>query len=126
MTQSPCKGKLLIVDDELIVAADLEMSVRHLGYEVVGVADCGQEAIAAAERFQPNLVLMDIQLRGRMDGITAAAEIQSRLGIPVVFVTANTNADVLARAMRLAPCGLLRKPFRKTDLEAVLRKGLAG
>ena len=90
--------RILIVEDEGIVATDIEWQVTSLGYVPVGIAATGEEAIALAERYRPTLVLMDIHLRGDMDGVTAATTIRERFGIPSVFLTAYATDDVVERA----------------------------
>ncbi len=82
------KKHILVVEDERIVAADIKMSVQRLEYDVCGIAFSGKEAIKKAKEMNPDLVLMDIVLEGKMDGIEAASAIRSRFGIPVVYLTA--------------------------------------
>ena len=83
--------KILIAEDEIVVALDLEQSLTGLGYDVVGVADTGRGAVRLVNEVRPHLVLMDIRLKGQMDGIEAAEEIRRRSQVPVVFVTAFTD-----------------------------------
>lgn len=117
MQKRPC---ILIVEDEQVVAMDLERSLRQLGYEVAGVADEADEALRLIETADPDLVLMDIQIAGKRDGISLAEEIRSRWEIPVVFATAHTNPETIDRAESAAPFGYLVKPFRLNDLNATL------
>ena len=112
--------KILIVEDEQVVAMDLSRTVSNLGYVVIGSASSGADAIDLADRFRPDLVLMDIQLPGDIDGISAAAEIRSRWYIPVVFVTANANDEILNRAKETGPYGYVVKPFRPRELNATI------
>lgn len=97
---SPCanKGRILVVEDEMIVARDIAQQLVALGYQVVGHATRGQEAITLAGVLRPELVLMDIQLAGAMDGIAAAQAIRLQFSLPVVFITAFAADEVLARA----------------------------
>lgn len=118
------RGRLLIVEDEAVVAMDLVQQVRGMGYEVVGSVHLGEEALALAERHRPDLVLMDIKLAGELDGISAAAQLRSRLGIPVVFVTAYTDKLTTARAKQARPLGYLLKPVRESDLQVTLEIAL--
>src|SRR4051812_7459753 len=90
--------RLLIVEDESVVATDLKVTLEGLGYEVVGLAESGSKALTQVESDCPDLVLMDIQLQGTMTGIAAASEIRRRWNIPVVYVTANANEQTLERA----------------------------
>lgn len=118
------RPRVLVVEDELIVAADLERDLAGLGYEVTGVADRGRDAIRMADSTRPELVLMDIMLPGEIDGISAAIEIKERWQIPVVFVTANNNEAVLERAKQADPVAYLTKPFRREELQATLTVAL--
>lgn len=114
------RPRVLIVEDEQIVAADLERSLRSLGYDVLPLAETGRSAVRLAEHERPDLILMDIQLKGKIDGITAADEIVKRWKIPVVFLTANTNDEVALRAKATGPYGYLVKPFRVQELNATM------
>ena len=116
--------KILVVEDESLVAADLRMSLSRLGYEISGIADTGLKALQIANDMRPDLVLMDIRLRGAMNGITAASRIRENCHIPVVFVTANTSDDVVAEARAACPYGFLTKPFRIEELNATIRIAL--
>lgn len=120
MTANGNRPKILVVEDEQVVALDLEQSLTGLGYEVVAVTHSGQSALQHAEQWGPDLVLMDIQLEGTLDGIAAAQKIRERWQIPVVFVTANTNEETLARAKAAGPYGYLLKPFRPKELNATI------
>ena len=92
------QATLLIVEDEAIVAADLAAKLTQLGYEVVGITAQGPEAIALASRYRPQVVLMDIWLKGPMDGIEAAEAIRRQFDLPVIYLTAHADAATLARA----------------------------
>jgi DNA-binding NarL/FixJ family response regulator len=112
--------RVLLVEDEVFVAMDAEAMLRSEGHEVVGVARTAEDAVAKAGRLSPELVLMDIRLIGRCDGIDAAEEIRVRFNLPVVFVTANVDPVTHARAMKVGPRGFISKPFtRESLLEAV-------
>jgi CheY-like chemotaxis protein len=118
------KPQVLIVEDETIIAMDIAMQLRDLGYEPLGPAITGEQAIEMAVRLRPSLVLMDIHLRGEMDGITAAQEIRTRADIGCVFLSAFTEGESLARATRTNPVGYLAKPFTEYELRTVLRASL--
>jgi AmiR/NasT family two-component response regulator len=118
------KSRLIIVEDEAIVATDIAIRLQELGYEVVGTAAAGEEAIALAERVRPDLVLMDIHLQDKMDGIEAAQELRSRLGMPVVFLTAYGEGDTIQRAKLAEPMGFILKPFEDRELEIVIEMAL--
>jgi len=90
--------KILVVEDETIVALDLQNSLKILGYEVVAAATTGEDAITKANRTRPDLVLMDIMLKGEMDGVQAAETIHAQLGVPVIFLTACADEATLQKA----------------------------
>jgi signal transduction histidine kinase len=121
--QIPCP-RVLICEDELIVARDIEQQLGALGYSAVGSATTGEQAIAVATDLKPDLVLMDIQLAGAMDGVTAAQIIRQQLALPVVFLTAYSADDVLARAKLTEPFGYILKPFYERELGTVLAMAL--
>jgi signal transduction histidine kinase len=116
--------KILIVEDESIVALDLQNHLRLSGYTVSGVVSCGAEAIRQAEETQPDLVLMDIKLQGSMDGVEAAEEIRARLDIPVVYLTAYADDRMLERAKVTEPFGYLLKPFEGRELQVTIELAL--
>jgi signal transduction histidine kinase/DNA-binding NarL/FixJ family response regulator len=118
------RPRILVVEDESIVALDLQSSLEHLGYEVVGTAGTGEDAVRIAERDTPDLVLMDIQLRGGMDGTAAADEIRRRFRIPVVYLTAYSDEATLQRAQVSEPYGYLLKPFAERDLHVTIQMAL--
>jgi PAS domain S-box-containing protein len=117
---------ILIVEDETITALDIEQSLRASGYKVAGMACTGPEAIAMADQKTPDLVLMDIRLKGSMDGIEAATQIRSKLNIPIVFLTAYADRPTLQRAKSAEPFAYLLKPFEEavlcTTIEIALHK----
>jgi CheY-like chemotaxis protein len=113
--------RILIVEDELVVAMDVEMQLLAFGYEVAGIARTGKEALRLAESAHPDLVLMDVQLRGALDGI---ATMQAVWKVPVVFVTAFGNAEARRRAEALHPAGYLTKPYRPETLQPVVAAAL--
>lgn len=116
-------ARILVVEDEMIIARELIMQLRAFGHEPVGSARTGQEAIDMAAHLQPQLVLMDVHLAGAMDGITAAQAISSQFGIPSVFLSAFDGRDSLERAKLANPVGFLAKPFIEYELREVI--GLA-
>ena len=118
------QAKILIVDDEVVVAEDIRRQLRALGYLVVGVVASGDEAVQLAGEHQPDLILMDIKLKGPMDGIDAARTIQSRYGTPVIYLTAFSDEETLERARETLPLAYLIKPFVSSDLRAALELAL--
>jgi len=115
---------ILVVEDEGIVARDIQNCITKLGHENVGWASSGEDALAKAEETRPDLVLMDIQLSGAMDGISAAEEIRSRFEIPVVFLTAYADDETLERAKVAGPFGYILKPFEASDLRVAIELGV--
>jgi CheY-like chemotaxis protein len=118
------KARILIVEDDNIVVLELRDRLRSLGYIVSGVASYGKEAIEKAAETRPDLVLMDIRLKGDMDGIEAAEEIISRFDIPVVYLTALADENTLHRAKVTEPDGYISKPFDEKELWAVIETAL--
>jgi PAS domain S-box-containing protein len=108
--------RILIVDDEIIIARELEARLNGFGYEVAGIASSGRQAIALTAQTEPNLVLMDIVLKGDMDGIEAADGIRQRWPIPIIFMTAHTDEATLRRAKVTEPFGYVVKPFTEREL----------
>jgi DNA-binding NtrC family response regulator len=116
--------KILVAEDEFIIAKDLEGTLERLGYEVVDVVSTGEDAFKAAIYRRPNLVLMDIKLQGNMDGVQAAQQIQTHLDIPVVYLTAHSDPDTLKRVIHSKTYGYLTKPFSVDGLKAAIEKAL--
>lgn len=116
--------RILIVEDETIVAMTLEESLHKQGYTVAGTVSSADEALLAAEKLSPDLILMDIRIRGNRDGISAAEEINERFNIPIVYLTAHTDEKTLSRAVRTRPYGYLSKPFRQQDLHSTIEIAL--
>jgi CheY-like chemotaxis protein len=119
------KGRVLIVEDEVIVAEDLEWQLTHFGCEVVGIAASGQEALSLADQKRPEIVIMDIQLQGRMNGIEAADSIRRSTGAAIIFVTAFPAVFVLDPRQMQPPGVCLTKPFSPLQLKTALQSVLA-
>ncbi|MFO0879052.1 MAG: response regulator [Gemmataceae bacterium] len=117
-------ARILIVEDELIIAQGIERQLRLLEYDVTGLASTGEQALQLAEQTRPDLVLMDIQLGSAMDGITAADLIRQRYNLPVVFLTAHSDESTLRRARATKPFGYIVKPFEEKDLHTSIEIGL--
>ena len=118
------KAKLLIVEDEGIVALDLTNRLRGLGYTVSAVVSSGEKAVQTASETHPDLVLMDIRLKTNMDGIEAAREIYARFDIPVVYLSAMADDDTKQRANAALHFGYILKPFDERELHATIQKAL--
>jgi len=119
------KARLLIAEDESIVAMDIKMHLNKIGYEVLRTVLTGEEAIAAAGELKPDMVLMDISLKGDMLGTEAAEIIHNSFGTPVIFLTAYADADTLEKAKKSEPFGYITKPFEDTDLRVVIEVALS-
>jgi diguanylate cyclase (GGDEF)-like protein/PAS domain S-box-containing protein len=111
------KGNIFIVEDESIVALDIAVSLNKLGYFVAGKADRGEVAIQKAGELCPDLVLMDIRLKGQMDGIEAAEYIRARFNIPIIFLSAHADSATLQRARVTEPYAYIVKPFEDRELD---------
>jgi two-component system, response regulator PdtaR len=120
--------EILIVEDERITAEDMKKALNSVGFEVPAIVSSGEAAIKAAEKFKPDLVLMDIKLEGEMDGIQAAEKIRSKLGIPIIYLTAYSDEKTVQRAkitepsgfILKQPYGFLRKPFEESELNTAI------
>jgi diguanylate cyclase (GGDEF)-like protein/PAS domain S-box-containing protein len=121
---APAPPTLLVVEDESVVAMDLDGQLHDMGYRVCGCVDNGHDAIVRARADKPDLILMDIVLKGDMDGIAAASVIGSELHIPVLFLTAYSDDQTVERAARTWPYGYLTKPFQNRELRAGIEVAL--
>ncbi len=116
--------KILVVEDEIIVAEDIAFRLKKLGYAVTATVASGEEAIEKVAENRPDLVLMDIVLKGDMDGVTAAEKIRTRVDIPTVFLTAYADDKTLQRAKLTDPFGYIIKPFQQNDLRVAIEIAL--
>lgn len=116
--------KILVVEDEVIVARTITQQLQQLGYAVLGTASSGAAAIAKVAETQPDLVLMDIVLKGEMDGVTAATQIRAQRDIPVIYLTAYADDSTLQRAKLTQPFGYIVKPFTVQDLRVAIEIGM--
>lgn len=117
------KGTILIVEDDDIIAKVADWRLKNLGYEVCGRATTGAEAMALAEKYTPDIVLMDINIKGEIDGIEAAMMIKTKFSLPVIYVTSHSDGPTLDRAKATHPDGFIVKPFDDNDLMVAI--GLA-
>jgi len=111
------KYKILIVEDEILVATDIQESLESLGYTVQRIVDTGLKAIESVEKELPDLILMDINLKGEMTGIEAAKIITKNHDVPVIYLTANADIDTVNKAKVALPYGYIIKPFTDKDLQ---------
>lgn len=118
------KANILVVEDESIVSKDIQLSLKKLGYNVVGSATTGEKAIELALSLKPDLILMDIMLKGEINGIRATKRIQTRANIPVIYLTAYADENTLERAKVTQPFGYIIKPFKEIDLQTSIEMAL--
>lgn len=118
------REKIMVVEDEWVVADQLCRSLEDLGYRICSTASAGDEAIRKVEADSPDLILMDIVLKGKMDGIEAAARINSQFNIPVIYMTAYTNQEYIELAKQTKPFSYLVKPFNQKELNANIEMAL--
>jgi two-component system response regulator LytT len=118
------KTNILIVEDESIVAKDIQHSLKKIGYTVVATCSTGEEAIRTTEELKPDLVLMDIMLKGDMSGIEAAAQIREKYNIPVIYLTAYADESTLNKAKVSEPYGYIIKPFKEIDLHTSIEMAI--
>ncbi len=118
------KVNVLIVEDESIVAKDIQLSLKKFGYNVVGTAATAESAIEIALETEPSVILMDIMLKGKTTGIEAAEAIKREINVPIIYLTANTDADTLEKAKISEPHGFIVKPFKEIDLKTAIEMTL--
>jgi len=117
---------ILIIEDEAIIALDIARMVKNNGFDVAGVASEAGRALVIAETKRPSLALVDIKLKGDIDGIEVAKILKERFSIPVVFITAYSDESVRARAMQVEPAGYLIKPINRLEFGKALKTLLPG
>ncbi len=125
-------AQIMVVEDERITAKDIESALESAGYGVAGLVFSGEDAVRKAGELRPDLVLMDIKLEGKMDGIEAATQIRERYDIPVIYLTAFSNAGIVQRAKMTEPAGyllkeqfgFLTKPFEESELNTTIEIAL--
>jgi len=116
--------RVLIVEDERIVAEDIKRSLINLGYDVTGISSSGPLAVESALYDRPDIILMDIKLKGEMDGFTTAEEIRSKADIPIVYLTAYSDDDTVKKARETSPYGYILKPFEGRELHTTIQMAL--
>ncbi|MGB0385461.1 MAG: PAS domain S-box protein [Ardenticatenaceae bacterium] len=118
------KARIIVVEDEVIIAMEIEERLASLGYDVLATLSSGEEAIVKVAQMQPDLVLMDIMLRGEINGMTAASHIRARFDIPIVYLTAYGDENTLRQAKVTEPFGYILKPFEERDLKVAIEIAL--
>ncbi len=123
-TTSPRTASVLIVEDERIVAKDLQQTLAAMGYDAFAIATSGDEAISQASERRPDVVFMDIRIKGQRDGIETAQILRTQFDVPVVYLTAHADAATIERAKRTEPLGYLMKPVRAAELRSAIEIAL--
>lgn len=122
--KSTQKVKILIIEDEMIIAADLSLQLTKLGYDIIAIHTKAETALETLATNRPDIILMDVVLAGKMDGIEAATQILNTSWIPVIFLTSNTDDATFQRALEAKPFAFVAKPFRIPELERTLKLAL--
>ncbi|MEO5892611.1 MAG: response regulator [Ferruginibacter sp.] len=112
--------KILVVEDEMIIGAKISMLLTHLGYEVTGILPRGEEAILHVQESKPDIILLDINLKGQLDGIATAVLLQRQNDIPIIYLTANSDEATFNRARPTKPAAFISKPFKQLDLQRAI------
>jgi CheY-like chemotaxis protein len=118
------KGKILIVEDEFVVAEDIRHRLTAMGHSVAAITPRGDEAVRLCAELRPSLVLMDIRLQGEMDGVAATSEIRKRSTVPVVYLTAHADEATMKRAQATEPFAYVVKPFDEEALHNIVQRAL--
>jgi DNA-binding response OmpR family regulator len=116
--------RALIVEDEILIAEELRERLSGLGFNVIAVVDTADLGVAIATRERPDLVLMDIRLRGEKDGVEAASEIRRQVDVPIVYLTAHSDRLTVERAQQTEHDGFILKPFHKVELQSTIEVAL--
>ncbi|MCW3091663.1 MAG: response regulator of the LytR/AlgR family [Ferruginibacter sp.] len=112
--------KILVVEDEMIIAAKISMQLTNLGYEVTGILPRGEQAIQQVKENKPDIILLDINLKGEIDGIETARQVQLYDDIPIIYLTANSDEATFNRAKPTKPYAFISKPFKQLDLQRAI------
>jgi DNA-binding LytR/AlgR family response regulator len=112
--------KILVVEDEMIIAAKISMQLTTLGYEVTGILPRGEQAIEQVKENKPDIILMDINLKGSLDGIETATLLQQQYPFPIIYLTANADEPTFNRAKSTRPYAFISKPFKQLDLQRAI------
>ena len=113
--------QILIVEDNLIIATDLSIHLHSLGFQVIGIHTKAEDALLTLKTQMPDIILMDIFLKGKMTGIELAIDIKNTSGIPVIFISANTTRSIFRHALKAKPYAFIPKPFIKKDLKKAIQ-----
>lgn len=121
---SPKVPQVLVVEDERLIARDLQYRLTQLGYAPTDIAASGEAALRSIETVKPDLILMDIILQGTMDGIQVAEAVQARYQIPIIYMTAHADKATMERAQQTRPVAYLTKPYDEQELKQALAQAL--
>lgn len=116
--------KVLIVEDEIIIATDIQYALEKLGFQVSDIVSTGEESIERASRMHPDVILMDIKLKGKIDGISAAEHIYKQFRIPIVYISAYGDERTMKKLQSVKCYGFLNKPFEENELKTVIEAAL--
>ena len=116
--------KVLVVEDDNVILSIEKWRLSNLGYEICGSAGTGAEAMECVAKMRPDIVLMDITLKGAMDGIETAGQIKKNFNLPVIFVSSHTDGEILSRARAVNPDGFIKKPFDDDSLRIAIELAL--
>ena len=111
--------KILVVEDEMLIGAKISMLLTNLGYEVIGILPRGEDALVQVEENKPDIIVLDINLKGKIDGIETATILQQK-NIPVIYLTANSDDATFNRAKLTRPTAFISKPFKQLDLQRAI------
>ena len=119
--QRSASPRALIIEDEILIAEELRERLSRLGFSVIASVESGEEGVAIATQERPDLVLMDIRLRGEKDGVQAAAEIRQQVDVPIIYLTAHSDRVTVQRAMMTEYDGFVLKPFLRRELQSTIQ-----
>lgn len=124
MEETQNLSKILIVEDDMIIASDISMQLTRAGFQIIGICTSAEDALRIVEGQTPDIILMDIVLNGEMDGIQAAKILRDKYGMPVIFTTSNTDDSSFQQALDTQPYAFLAKPFRESELVRTIKIAL--
>jgi CheY-like chemotaxis protein len=124
MNNGDYRAKVIVVEDEIIILRDIIQKLKSIGYEVPAGVSSGEEALEKVQEIKPDIVIMDIQIEGDMDGIEVANEIMNKYGIPVIYLTSYSDSKTFNRAIGTEPDNYLVKPFDETELKTAIETSL--
>ncbi|AEH60474.1 response regulator receiver protein [Methanosalsum zhilinae DSM 4017] len=115
------RNKIIVAEDENIIGLRIKDKLEKMGYTVTAIVSSGEEAVSKTYSTMPDLILMDIRLKGQIDGVEAASQIRDKFDIPVIYLTAYSDEEILERAKKTEPYGYILKPFTENDLRTNIK-----